>query len=143
QAELCPAVPVVADVVGHAGRVAVEVVDTEGEDVRPVDVVVGVEVERFEVLHLPGDVVARLVTRAVDGPGLEEQRPQLEAALDVDEPGAHVRLDRVLRVRGAGRASVFDLAALTELEEDRWVERERTRAPARVKTDRVTVLVLA
>src|SRR5207253_9720230 len=75
-AELRPAIAIVADVAGHAGQVAaVEVVDTEGDDARPARVVPGIEVQRLVVVDVPADVVTGLVTRAVDGPRLEEERP--------------------------------------------------------------------
>src|SRR6185369_4115554 len=132
-AEPATTIPVVTDVVGHAVRVAVEVVDTEGEDVRPRDPVVGVEVERLEVVDALGDVVTGLVTGAVHTAGLDEQRAELEPALDVEQPGAHASLDRVGGVVQPWPVQRY-AAALTPLVEDRRIQRERTRAPAGIDT---------
>src|SRR6185436_20037072 len=131
EAELTPTVPVVADVRRHAlhrAAATVEVVDTEGEDLRPTRVEPGVEVQRLEVTDLLPEIVGGFVTGRPDTARLEEQRSELEAALDVRQEGTDV---------GAARAPLVTVA---ELVVEGRVQRERSRAPARVDTDRVPAL---
>src|SRR2546425_7489 len=142
QTELATAVAVVTDVGAHtvgAGCAAALVVDTQAQDRGPGGVVARVEVERLEVVNLPGEVVAGLVTRAVDPAGLEEQRPQLVAPDDVEEEGAHLCLDP-LPVRAAGGGETQNVASTPLVIEGR-IESPGAHAPARIGADRVAVLM--
>src|SRR3989441_9673508 len=93
--------------------------------------------ELLEVADRPGEVVTGLVARAVGNARVEEQRAGREAADQVDDPGAHVGLDLPDRAVRPDR-HVVPLAPLVV---DRGFEAEGARAPARVETDRVAILV--
>src|SRR5207245_9066563 len=96
-----------------------------------------VEVERLEVVNLPGEVVAGLVTRAVDPAGPEEQRAQLVASDSVEEPAAHFRLEPLRLAIDVYRLNV----ASTPLVIDGRIESPGAHAPARIGTERVAVLM--
>src|SRR5206468_10699773 len=88
-------------------------------------------------VNLPGEVVAGLVTRAVDPAGLEEQRPQLEASDGVEEPGAHLCLEPLRLAIDVYRLNV----ASTPLVIDGRIESPGAHAPARIGAERVAVLM--
>src|SRR5438309_3470515 len=132
----------VADVGVHTlvrPAAAVEVVDAEAEDPEPATApVAGVEVEWLVVPLAQGQVVPGLVTGAVHSAALEEQRAQLEAADDVEEPGRGVAPDLPDRSVGSERLGVV----LTPLIGDRGIQAEGAHAPARVETDGVPVFMI-
>src|SRR5438445_10063439 len=90
EGELSAAVAIVADVGVHAlvgAATAVEIVDAEAENPEPATAeVAGVQVERLVVALALGQVVPSLVPGRVHWAALEEQRTQLEATDDVEEP---------------------------------------------------------
>src|SRR5207249_5959082 len=139
-AELPATVPIVADVGRHADvrpAAAVEIIDARAEDRGPAVVVARILIERLEVALAQGEVVARLVARAIDATELEEQRTELIAQDRIEEPGRGVTLDTPDRTVRSVRLRVV----LTPLVGKRGVETEGPDAPARVQTDRVTFFV--
>src|SRR5206468_3385457 len=134
-AELPATVPIVADVGRHADvrpAAAVEIIDARAEDRGPAVVVARILIERLEVALAQGEVVARLVARAIDATELEEQRTELIAQDRIEEPGRGVTLDTPDRTVRSVRLRVV----LTPLVGKRGVETEGPYAPARVQTDR-------
>src|SRR5262249_32303683 len=118
---------------------------TQGDDLRaPVSQITGVRIERLEVLDALVRVARRILTRCRHDQVGKEQRTQLIAGPDVDQPGADVGgLPGALRsVRRCDTARI-PLRLRTDLIVGRWMDRPRTGAPPRVDADGVADLVHA
>src|SRR5262249_61330102 len=99
--------------------------------------VVATHVHLLIVPLAQGQVVARLVTCAVDTAGLEKHRPELVAGDNVQEPGRRISSD--LPHRSVSSLGLRLVGA--PLICDRRVQAEPTHAPPRVETDRVALFV--
>src|ERR1051326_11211 len=117
----------------------VEVVDTEGPDLSPRRVVRRVRRDglvELQAARTSIDAVRGLVTRGVNGRRLEKQRAGLPTTADIGEP----RITLHGRQHTSERKAGADLHALTELIEDRRVERERAETPTGVQAHREAIL---
>src|SRR5262249_28068839 len=95
-------------------------------------------VERLVVELTPRQIIASLVARAVYAAPLEEQRPELVARDDVEQPGRRCASDFADR---AIRSLRLGLVA-TPLIGDRRIEAEGPDTPPSVETRRPPVLVI-
>src|SRR6185436_12631467 len=103
---------------------------------RPVS---GIGADRLVVVLALRDAVTSLVTRAVHAAALEEQRTSRPAADDVEQERRDAAVNRLLAaVGGAGIGQRVDAA---ELEQERRIETEGAKTPARVEPDGVPDLV--
>src|SRR4029450_1021163 len=95
------AIAVVADEAAHVGQQrAVEVIDPASQERAPAGPVVPVHADWLVVADALSAVVASLVARGVAATRFEQQRTQLVATNEVDDPGADVGLDaRNLAIR--------------------------------------------
>src|SRR5207245_2871875 len=133
------AIAVVADEPGHIGQQrAVEVIDPRSQDRAPAGPVVPVHTDWLVVANALSEVVASLVARGVDAARFEQERTQLVATADVDDPGADVGLDAPDRAVRPHRLVV----TVPPLVHERRIEAEGARAPAHVDPDRVAVLLV-
>src|SRR6266545_4405043 len=151
-ADLGAAVLVVAD--GHA-RVrdvqagleqGVVVVNAQRGELRAkVGPIARVRVQRLEVTDRAEGRVPGLVTRGVQGHRFEEQRAELVAGPDVEQPrvdiGGGLAAGNDAGVGKGGRESVRHNGSVPELVEDGRVEGEWARTEPRVDAHRMAVLV--